>query len=222
MAESKKISLHRHPIAFASTLKGRRAEQRRILGIDLGTNCGYAWTDFTPGQPLEKAVMWAGQWDLSLNTYDSGPLRFLRLKHFLTVLQPDAIGFEDVKWTPPAEMRGQPVMQIAARISTAAELLGAFKVMLVTWAEEEGIPAEGFGISAIKKFATGKGNANKKDMIKAANKRHRLKFDPETYEQTGVDNIVDAMYACELMMNQYAEAFNTPPVGGDDDATPAA
>jgi len=198
-----KVDLWKNPTGFGGELAGKATGCFRAAGLDLGTNCGIAWADFNPQQPIEKVKMFGGQWLLDVGPYDTGPLRFIRLKQFLAVLQPDFIGFEAVHYTPPAELKGKPIGIVVARVATAAELLGAFKTILVTWAEERGIPAEGIAIGTIKKHATGKGNSNKKDMIVAANARFQLKLDPGTYEQTGVDNIADAMFVCNMMLQQY-------------------
>jgi Holliday junction resolvasome RuvABC endonuclease subunit len=42
---------------------------------------------------------------------------------------------------------------------------------LTAWAELRGIPYEGVPVGTIKKYATGKGNANKDAMIDAARSR---------------------------------------------------
>lgn len=39
---------------------------------------------------------------------------------------------------------------------------------LTAWAEARGVPYQGVPVGTIKRFATGKGNANKAAMIKAA------------------------------------------------------
>jgi hypothetical protein len=200
---SLKVDLWKNPTGFGGELAGKADGCFRAAGLDLGTNCGIAWADFKQGQPIETVQVFGGQWSLDLGPYDSGPLRFIRLKQFLAVLQPDIIGFEDVKFTPSGELKGRPLGVVVARVATASELLGAFKVILTTWAEEHGIAAEGIGIGVIKKYATGKGNANKVDMITAANEQFQIGLDPDTYEQTGADNIADAMFVCDMILQKY-------------------
>jgi Holliday junction resolvasome RuvABC endonuclease subunit len=155
--------------------------------------------DIIHGRPIDRSVMLAGQLDLSVGPYDTGPLRHIRLKHFLEVLQPTLIGFEDVKFTPDQALAGKPVGVIVARVATAAELLGGFKITLATWAEEHGIPVHGWGIGQIKKWATGRGNANKDDMIEAACKMFGVRL-----EMDGADNIADAMAICCMTAERYA------------------
>jgi Holliday junction resolvasome RuvABC endonuclease subunit len=96
---------------------------------------------------------------------------------------------------------------IVARVATAAELLGGFKITLTTWCEEHEVPAVGYPIGTIKKHATGKGNAGKPAMIAAANKHFGVELDPSDYEQTGADNIADAMWICDMAINQYKDGI---------------
>jgi len=203
-----KLRIEKDPEHLMARLKGRLPDQRRVAGVDLGTNCGIAWCDYDKNTPVAEALIMAGQWDLSVAGYETNPLRHIRLKQFLSVLQPDLVGFEDVKYTPDKEsFGGKPIGMIVARVASAAELLGGFKITLTTWAEERGIPAQGFAIGSIKKFATGKGNAGKEAMIKAANDRYGCDLDHLNYKTTGADNIADAMHVCAMVLERYAKGL---------------
>ena len=183
---------------------------KRIIGLDLGTNCGVAFVDITYPRVVKYGpFMILGQWDLSVGPYDTGPLRHIRLKHFLSILQPDLIMFEDVKFTGGKDRHkpGGSIQAIVARVATSIEFIGGLKVTVTTWAEEHGIPAQGEGISAIKKYATGKGRANKVDMINACNKRFGTTFDPETYVEEGTDNMADAAFVCAMGVDFYSKGF---------------
>lgn len=200
-----RVALTRDPSFYERDLPFKPVPYKRIAGIDLGTNCGIAFCDFIPGQPILAAPIIMGQWLLDLGPYDTGPLRHVRLKQFLSVLQPDLIMYEDVKFSPPAELfRGKAIGVVVARVSTSAEFIGGLKTTLTTWAAEHGIPTHGLAISEIKKFATGKGVADKVKMIEAANEKFGTAFDPLTYERTGVDNIVDAAFACYYGVEAYS------------------
>jgi len=203
-----KLMSTKDPQAFAKEVSGKAAGYYRALGLDLGNNCGVAWADFKPGQS-SKIKLFAGQWILKLlGDYDTGPLRMIRLKQFLSILQPDIIGYEDVRFTPDSQsLQGKPVGVIVARVAKPAELLGAFKVTVTTWAEERGIPAQGYGIGEIKKYATGKGVADKEAMIKAANEAYGVRLNPSDYKSTGADNIADAMHVCAMILEQYSKGF---------------
>lgn len=168
------------------------------MGLDLGTNCGYAYA-WQVGDSWQRSPGFCGQLDLSAGKFDSGAIRFVRLTHYLQVLKPAIIFYEDVKYDPQP---GLTAAQAVARVSTAAELFGAFKGALCLWAETRGVPLTGFTITEIKKHAAS-GRANKEKMIQACNEKFGTTFSAEGYEQTGVDNIADAMFVLDLGLQEY-------------------
>jgi Holliday junction resolvasome RuvABC endonuclease subunit len=175
-----------------------------VLGLDLGTSCGYSYCFLTKGSSERR--MHAGQLDLSAGPYDSGAIRFIRLRHFLAAIKPDLVAFEDVRYTPP-NTGFQSVGALLARAAPACEWFGALKATAATWCEAQGIPITGIPIGTIKKRATGKGNANKSDIIAACNKEFGFNFEVEGYESTGVDNIADAVYVCSVLIEQYGSGL---------------
>jgi hypothetical protein len=212
--KSRVIPVLKDPRVFEKETNYRDPDYRRILGLDLGTNCGVAIADIMPGQIQENVCMILGIWDLSLGPYDSGPLRHIRLKQFLAVSKPDIIMYEEVKFTPSADMmkaRGITgnAGAIVARVSTAAEFLGGLKVTVSTWAEEHNIPAHGLTITQIKKFATGSGRANKTDMIRTCNEKYGTTFDlaEDVWSKDGTDNIADAAHVCAMGIDLYSEGL---------------
>ncbi len=136
-------------------------------------------------------------------------LRLIRLKQFLAILQPDAIGYEDVKFVgqsmPPGQK--QNLTALVARAVSGAQVVHALAATLVTWAEERNIPCEGIGIGVIKKYATGAGNANKEAVIAACDDEFGTDFSNEDYEKTGADNIADSMFICSMMVQNYSEGL---------------
>jgi Holliday junction resolvasome RuvABC endonuclease subunit len=181
-----------------------------VLGLDLGTNCGYSYCYIKEKQLVapENIEMHIGQWDLSAGSYDSGALRFVRLRQFLSILKPDIIAFEDVKYTPSEKLTKFNMHSILARAATSCEFFGALKATVCTWAEENGIPCGSFPIGTIKKRATGKGNANKSDMIKACNEMFKTDYDPVNYESAGFDNAADSAFVCLLALENYAKGLS--------------
>lgn len=207
-----RVCLEKDPRVYAEAVQATRATYKRCVGIDLGTSTGVAFVDFVPGHKIEYSPILMGQWDLHVGQYDSGILRLVRLKQFLSILNPDLVMYEAVKYDPPQDVmkkRGHGMGGVVARVATAAEFLGALKATLGIWCEEHNVPAHGLAISSIKKFATGKGNASKVDMIVAANAKFNTAFDPETYEKTGVDNICDAAFCCKIGLELYSEGMST-------------
>ena len=208
-----KYRMYKDPAAFAAKLPDREEGSIRCLGLDLGSNCGVAIYDFIPGKKMLQERLHLFQWDLSCSGLDSGASRFVRLRGFLNIVNPDAIAYEDVKYTPPREFfvnKKFGIPAILSRVATASEVLGGMKVTVATWAEEANIPSTGFGVTTIKKFATGNGRANKEDMIKSANKTLNTAFDVSKYKTDGLDNVVDAAFVL-LMLLQQVKVSATPP-----------
>jgi len=182
-------------------------EMKRAVGLDLGTRCGFAMIEYDPEGIPPLPMPMVGQLDLSVHGWESNPIRLLRLRQFLNVLLPDAIFLEDVKFDPPMrEFKLKPAA-VLARVSTAAELLGAFKCQVAVWAEDNGVPMHGFAIGEIKRHATGKGNANKVAMIEACNDKFGTGYNVDTYDAEGSDNEADAAFVLDLGMNAYLEGL---------------
>lgn len=204
-----KLGLRKDPRVYAKEVRRTPLLHKRIVGLDLGNNCGVSYCDIVPACPVKLAPIIMGQWDLSLGNYDSGPMRIVRLWQFLEVLQPDLVMLEDVLYTPAAEGFGPhpTIHAIVARVSTALEMFGALKAAVAAWCELRSIPCQGISIQHIKQYATGKGNANKVDMINAANARFGVTLSTEDYEKTGTDNVVDSAFICAMGVDQYSEGL---------------
>jgi hypothetical protein len=206
-----KISMIKDPRVYAATVPKCWPPYKRILGLDLGTNMGVSYVDIIPGVPITSAKIVVGQWDLSIGPYDSGPVRHIRLKQFLAVVAPDLVFFENVKFSPPAAIMARGVGAVLARVATAAEFLGSLKCTLTTWCEERQIPVEGIAIKEIKRYATGRGNCGKEEMIAAANARFGTTLAVEDYEQTGADNMADSLFVCDMALSRYSEGLTDTP-----------
>jgi Holliday junction resolvasome RuvABC endonuclease subunit len=177
------------------------------LGLDLGSNCGIAYTWFAPGAPWLAGArpIYGGQLDLSAGDHDSGAIRFVRLRQFLTGLDPDLVALEDAAYFTKENFGPRPtVHQVIARTARAIELLGSFKCTIATWCEERNVPCIGYPIGTIKRRATGLGNANKEAVIAAANAEFGLDLAVADYDKLGTDNIADAIYVLALVLEQYS------------------
>jgi hypothetical protein len=213
-----KLSMQRDPRVYARGVVPKLPEHKRVLSLDLGTNCGIAYLDYVPGKPVIDAPLWLDQLDLSIGTYDTTVLRHVRLQQFLSVLDPDLVGFEDVKVDVPLDQFKGKLGALVARIVPTAEFLGTLKVVLSLWCFERNIPLQGFAITQIKKYATGKGNSGKEAMIEACNARFGTDFATEKYEQTGVDNMADAAFILAMLLDDNSEGLTD----GKDDTGKAA
>lgn len=148
-----------------------------ILALDLGTSTGYAIR--TPaGSTL------SGQKSFALKRHDGNGRRFLNFRNWLTQMNGDPFGaiyYEDALHFIGAD----PARVYFGMLAT-----------LQAWAEHRSIPYHGVNVSTLKKFATGKGNAKKPDMIAAA----RLKFDRPDLKQSD-DDEADALHLLDYATN---------------------
>ena len=71
----------------------------------------------------------------------------------------------------------------------ASHVYGALLDKMQSVCDSNGVPYEGFNVGTIKKFATGRGNASKAEMIAAA---EMLGFQPKD------DNEADAIHIARL------------------------
>lgn len=122
-----------------------------ILALDLGTNTGWA--------TRSSGSVQFGVQKFQPARFEGGGMRYLRFKRWLTEMNAGglaAVYFEEVR-------RHQGV--------DAAHCYGGFLATLTAWCEDHEIPYSGIPVGTIKRFATGKGNADKLAMIAAAVQR---------------------------------------------------
>lgn len=145
-----------------------------ILAIDPGTNCGWALHD--------GRVIAAGVWNLKGGRFEGGGMRFVRLRRYL-----DEIGKAQPHITLVAYEEVRRHMGV-----DAAHIYGGVIAVLAAWCEDHkpaAIAYEAIPVGTIKKFATGKGNANKAAMIEAARRKWGVIVD---------DNEADARWIAEF------------------------
>jgi len=120
-----------------------------VLALDLGTSTGWALLGY-------RGDILSGVQSFKPGRFDGGGMRFLRFKRWLTEMKGGALHavyFEEVRRHAGVD---------------AAHVYGGFMATLTAWCEAHAIPYEGVPVGTIKKFATGKGNADKSAMIAAA------------------------------------------------------
>lgn len=217
-----RYEIYRDPALLADGIPAPTPGLRLALGLDLGTSTGMAAGYFRPGEPfvVGRHPIVLGQLDLSAGSYDSGAIRFVRLRQYLSVLAPAIVFYERVRYVPEASLTRFNVSAIMARAATACEWFGALMACVSTWSEENRVPCVGLPIQHLKKRATGRGNCNKADMVKACNETFGVAFDPETYEQTGVDNTADAAFCLLTGLEQYALGVSVTGQPVTDEAKP--
>lgn len=139
-----------------------------LLALDIATKTG--WCTSTT----------SGVWDLKPNRGESDGMRVVRFKSKVRELVSlEGIGI--VAYERPAGMHKSSIM-------VASEMIGVLKDLSV----DMGFELACYSATEIKKFATGKGNANKDAMVQAA---IDLGFSPAD------DNQADAIHLYNLAMN---------------------
>lgn len=121
-----------------------------ILTIDIGTTTGWCLKGKNGG-------IVSGSLDLRGGRFEGGGMRFLRFKAWLAEIHEltpvGYVAFEEVR---------------AHKGTDAAHIYGGLMSQLMVFCEEHKIPYQGVPVQTIKKFMTGKGNADKPKMIAAA------------------------------------------------------
>jgi hypothetical protein len=129
------------------------ANPRALLAVDLGTTTGWALKRIA--RPIVSGTM-----TFKAGRFEGGGMPFLRFRRWLTEIEsaegPLAVYFEEVR---------------AHAGTIAAHVYGGFLAELTAWCEERGHPYEGVPVGVIKRFATGKGNADKQAVIDAIRAR---------------------------------------------------
>lgn len=134
-----------------------------ILALDLGTTTGWALRSV-------DAQITSGSQSFKPRRFEGGGMRYLRFKAWLDEIKSmsgsiDAIYFEEVRRHAGVD---------------AAHAYGGFLATLTAWCEHNKIAYQGVPVGTIKKHATGKGNANKEQMIDAIRKKgHDVSDDNE-------------------------------------------
>ena len=137
----------------------------KILALDIATKTGW------------KTETASGVWNLKPNRGESEGMRVVRFKSRVRELI-ELEGISLVSYERPAGMH-------KASIMVASEMVGVLKDLCL----EKKIQLACYSANEIKKFATGKGNANKQKMI---DKAIELGFNPTD------DNEADAIHLYNL------------------------
>lgn len=125
-----------------------------ILALDLGTTTGWALHE-SPGH------ITSGSESFKPQRFEGGGMRFLRFRGWLAEVAALSGGVARIVFE-----------EVRAHAGTdAAHIYGGFLGMLTAWCEEHDVPYEGVPVGTIKRYATGKGNADKAKMVAAIRTR---------------------------------------------------
>jgi Holliday junction resolvasome RuvABC endonuclease subunit len=122
-----------------------------VLALDLGTTTGFAASGKGGHNPIIT-----GTWLFKPSRFEGGGMRYLRFRRQLDELH----AASKVEFVVFEEVRRHSG-------TGAAHVYGGLMGTLTAWCEENGVPYEGQPVGTIKKYATGRGNANKDDMLAA-------------------------------------------------------
>jgi hypothetical protein len=150
-------------------------ETTSILALDLGSTTGWAIRN-------SRCRILHGTAEFRPTRFEGGGMRYLRFGKWLDQTLDvtggiDAVYFEEVR----------------RHIGTdAAHVHGGLLATLTSLCEGHGIPYQGVPVGTIKRFATGKGNADKQAMIAAVRERG---FEPA--DDNEADAIAILLWALE-------------------------
>jgi len=125
-----------------------------VLALDLGTTTGWALRSHDGG-------ITSGTMTFKPTRFEGGGMRFLRFRGWLAEIAGLSGGVARIAFE-----------EVRRHVSTdSSHAYGGFLATLTAWCEQESIPYEGVPVGTIKRFATGKGNADKAAMIAAMRAR---------------------------------------------------
>ena len=144
-------------------------KNKNYLAIDLGTTMGWAV------KKGDTQKIYSGTVSFKEKTRLCGAgLRFYEFRNWLDLVISRLDGLECV----------YSEAVVAHSATQAAQIYGGFAATLQVWCADNEVPLKGFPVGTIKKNFTGRGNANKKDMMAEAVRRG---YNPST------DNAADAI-----------------------------
>lgn len=159
-----------------------------ILALDLGTNTGWAL------QQIDGAIT-SGTQVFKPQRFEGGGMRYLRFKRWLTELK--ACQTDAALQSAQSGLQAVYFEEVRRHASTdAAHAYGGFLATLTAWCEHHQIPYQGIPVGTIKKYATGKGNASKEDVIAAMRAQGHQPVD---------DNEADALALLYLALEKAGE-----------------
>lgn len=133
-----------------------------LLALDLGTNTGFAIQ-------VEGSIT-SGSINFKPRKFDGGGMRFLKFEAWLNELH---------KATPVHIVVFEGVRR---HIGTdAAHIYGGLMATLMAWCEKNKVAYEGVPVATIKKFVTGKGNADKETVMAAV--KEKWGFNPKDSDE---------------------------------------
>ena len=146
-----------------------------ILALDLGSTTGWAIRN-------DRCRILHGTAEFRPTRFEGGGMRYLRFERWLDETRKIAGGIDAVYFE-----------EVRRHVGTdAAHIYGGFLATLTAWCEAQSIAYQGVPVGTIKRFATGKGNADKQAVIAAIRERG---FEPA--DDNEADAIAILLWAIE-------------------------
>lgn len=123
-----------------------------VLSLDLGTTTGWA--------VRKNGQVQSGTATFKPGRYEGGGMRYLKFSKWLE----DLLSLSGVEAVYFEEVRGHKGVD-------AAHVYGGLMATLTAFCESRAVPYQGVPVGTIKKYACGKGNANKLAMVEAVKAR---------------------------------------------------
>jgi hypothetical protein len=121
-----------------------RKMSNTVLALDLGTTTGWALR-------LGDRSILSGIQTFRPGRFEGGGMRYLRFTNWLVEIAMRTHGIRRIVFEEVRRHAG----------TDAAHVYGGFLGTLTSWCEAHQVPYEGVAVGTIKRFATGKGNADK-------------------------------------------------------------
>lgn len=121
----------------------------KVLALDLGTKTGWAF-----GSSLDPSVVVHGWQDFSPGKFSGGGMRYLKFENWLADI---------VTQSHVTEVVYEGVRRHVG--TDAAHVYGGLMATLTKFCEKCALPYAALPVQTIKKWATGKGNAKKSEMV---------------------------------------------------------
>ncbi len=156
------------------------ARRGDLLALDLGSTVGY--------KVGTGVAAMSGTIALKASRFEGGGARYLRLRRWLE---------EQHRRSPIGEVVFEEVRRHLG--VDAAHVYGGLMAIVTAWCESENVPFSGVPVGTVKKYAAGKGNASKEDVIAAVR--------AWGYSPTD-DNEADAIALWQYWMTETAEVMS--------------
>lgn len=171
-----------------------------IIGLDLGTKCGWAVLGNGVLTPVGKRIA-SGTWNFSVKRHEGGGMRYVRFDKAIRELL-DKWCFDisphgkDLRHSPSVSVHVAYEEVRRHRGVSAAHVYGGLMATLQAELEVRGVPYTSIPVGTVKKHATGKGNASKEQMMTSAKKQ----WEDEGWELQD-DNEADALWVASAYLN---------------------